>query len=116
MLETVSAGVPLLAWPLHAVQRVNAVMLAERAGPALALQPRGKNDDRVVTREEVAAMVTVLILGEKGAATREKARKLQDRRPRRRPGHRTDRHTCKAFEAVAGEWKKAATLRSCGAS
>ncbi|KAF8696939.1 hypothetical protein HU200_036583 [Digitaria exilis] len=37
-LEAVAAGVPLLAWPLYAEQRVNAVMLCERVG--LALRPR----------------------------------------------------------------------------
>ncbi|CAL4955860.1 unnamed protein product [Urochloa decumbens] len=112
-LEAVAAGVPMLAWPLYAEQRVNAVMLAERAG--LALRPRGKNDDVVVTREEVAAAMTELMVGEKGAAAREKARELREAAAEAWALDGTSR---KAFEAVAGEWKKAAAaaVRSRGAS
>ncbi|CAL4975229.1 unnamed protein product [Urochloa decumbens] len=110
-LEAVAAGVPMLAWPLYAEQRVNAVMLAERVG--LALRPRGDNDDGVVTREEVAAAVTELMVGEKGAAAREKARELREAAAEAWALDGTSR---KAFEAVAGEWKKAAAVRSRGAS
>ncbi|CAL4948676.1 unnamed protein product [Urochloa decumbens] len=111
-LEGVAAGVPMLAWPLYAEQRVNAVMLAERVG--LALRPRGNDDDGVVTREEVAALVTELMVGEKGAAEREKARELREAAAEAWALDGTSR---KAFEAVAGEWKKtAAAVRSRGAS
>ncbi|CAO2165584.1 unnamed protein product [Urochloa humidicola] len=106
-LEAVAAGVPMLAWPLYAEQRVNAVMLVERAG--LALRPRG-NDDGVFTREEVAEAVTELMLGEKGAAARKEARELQEAAAE---AWAPDGPSRKAFEAVAGEWK---AVRSRGAS
>ncbi|CAL4955863.1 unnamed protein product [Urochloa decumbens] len=109
-LEAVAAGVPMLAWPLYAEQRVNAVMLAERVG--LVLLPRGK-DDGIVTREEVAAAVTELVAGEKGAAAREKARELREAAAKAWGPDGTSR---KAFEAVASEWKMAAAARSRGAS
>ncbi|KAG2590166.1 hypothetical protein PVAP13_5NG281500 [Panicum virgatum] len=77
--ETVAAGVPTLAWPLHAEQRMNAVMLSEQVGLALRLNGKGK-DGVLVPREEVAAAVTELMVGEKASGP-----------PRRRPGRRTDR-------------------------
>jgi hydroquinone glucosyltransferase len=51
-LEAVAAGVPMLAWPLYAEQRTNAVLLSERVGLALALRPRDsrKGNDGVVSR------------------------------------------------------------------
>ncbi|CAO2208711.1 unnamed protein product [Urochloa humidicola] len=107
-LEAVAAGVPMLAWPLYAEQRVNAAMLSERAGLALALRPRA-NADEVVTREEVAAVVTELVVGEKGAAARKKARELREAAAE---AWAPDGMSRKAFEAVAGEWKKAAAART----
>ncbi|CAO1948332.1 unnamed protein product [Urochloa humidicola] len=109
-LEAVAAGVPMLAWPLFAEQRMNAVMLSERAG--MALRPR-ENDDGVVPREEVAAAVMELMLGEKGATAREKAREL---RVAAAEAWAPDGASRKVFEVLAGEWKKAAAARSRAAS
>jgi hydroquinone glucosyltransferase len=101
-LEAVAAGVPMLAWPLYAEQRVNAVMLSsERMG--LALRPR--EEDGVVPREEVAAAVTELIAGEKGAAARGKAQELREAAGEAWAPNGTSR---KVFKAVAGKWKEAA--------
>jgi hydroquinone glucosyltransferase len=101
-LEAVAAGVPMLAWPLYAEQRVNAVMLSsERMG--LALRPR--EEDGVVPREEVAAAVTELIAGEKGAAARGKAQELREAAAEAWAPNGTSR---KVFKAVAGKWKEAA--------
>ncbi|TKW15446.1 hypothetical protein SEVIR_5G237100v4 [Setaria viridis] len=106
-LEAVAAGVPMLAWPLYAEQRMNAVMLSsERVG--LALRPR--EEDGVVPREEVAAAVTELIAGEKGAAAREKARELREAAAK---AWAPDGPSREAFQAVAGKWKKAASARAC---
>jgi len=68
-LETVAAGVPTLAWPLYAEQRMNAVILSEQVGLALRLGRSGNKgkDGVLVPREEVAAAVTELMVGEKGA-------------------------------------------------
>ncbi|KAJ1284365.1 hypothetical protein BS78_03G198100 [Paspalum vaginatum] len=81
-LEAVTAGVPTLAWPLYAEQRVNARGDVVRAGGARAvgLWPWAisKGNDGVVSRGEVAAAATAtgLIVGEKGGAVREKAREV----------------------------------------
>ena len=107
-LETVAAGVPTLAWPLHAEQRMNAVMLSEQVGLALRLNGKGK-DGVLVPREEVAAAVTELMMGEKGAAARRRARELRDAAAE---AWAPDGPSRKAFEAVAGKWKKAASARA----
>ncbi|EES01087.1 hypothetical protein BDA96_03G241900 [Sorghum bicolor] len=107
-LEAVAAGVPTLAWPLYAEQRMNAVMLSERAG--VALRPSkgggiGDGDDGVVPREEVAAVARELIAGEKeGAAAREKARELQ--KTAAKAWAPADGPSRRAFEAVVAKWKE----------
>ena len=78
-LESMAAGVPLLAWPLYAEQRMNAVMLSSnRVGLALWERPPLGKEGAVVPREEVAALVRELMEGEKGAAARKKAGHLRD--------------------------------------
>ncbi|CAL5064823.1 unnamed protein product [Urochloa decumbens] len=65
-LEAMAAGVPVLAWPLFAEQRMNAVKLASEAvGLALRVTPR--EEDGVVPREEVAKAARELMAGKKGA-------------------------------------------------
>ncbi|TVU35888.1 hypothetical protein EJB05_17795, partial [Eragrostis curvula] len=104
-LEAVAAGVPTLAWPLYAEQRMNAVMLSERVGLALRPMANDRVNDGVVLREEVATAVTELMVGEKGAAAREKARELREAAAE---AWAPDGPSCKAFEVVAGKWKNAA--------
>ena len=96
-----AAGVPALAWPLFAEQRMNAVKLAsEHVGLALRVNAR---EDGVVSREEVAAAARELMVGEKGAAARARARELRDAAAE---AWAPDGPSRKAFEAVAGKWKK----------
>ncbi|XBI41663.1 hypothetical protein VPH35_126105 [Triticum aestivum] len=78
-LESVAAGVPMVAWPLYAEQRMNAVMLSsDRVGLALWERPPLGKDGAIVPREEVAALVGELMEGEKGAMARKKADHLRD--------------------------------------
>uniref|UniRef100_A0ACD5UK74 Uncharacterized protein n=1 Tax=Avena sativa TaxID=4498 RepID=A0ACD5UK74_AVESA len=100
-LEAVAAGVPTIAWPLYAEQRMNAKMLSERAG--MALRPEAR-EDGVVTRDEVAAVARELMVGEKGASARKKARQLREEMEK---GLAPDGQSRKVFEAVAGTWKAA---------
>ncbi|CAM0881748.1 unnamed protein product [Alopecurus aequalis] len=100
-LEAVAAGVPTIAWPLYAEQRMNAKMMSERAG--MALRPKVR-EDGVVTRDEVAAVVRELMTGEKGASARKKARELREEMEK---GLVRDGPSRKALEAVAGRWKTA---------
>ncbi|CAD6343166.1 unnamed protein product [Miscanthus lutarioriparius] len=71
-LESLVHGVPMLAWPLFAEQRLNAVMLAEGVGAAIRL-PERKD------KETIASVVRELMVGEgKGAMVRVKVAELQN--------------------------------------
>ncbi|CAJ1978552.1 unnamed protein product [Sphenostylis stenocarpa] len=59
-LESVTNGVPLLAWPLYAEQRMNATLVAEELG--VAVRPRVLPTKKVVRREEIAEMVREVII------------------------------------------------------
>jgi hydroquinone glucosyltransferase len=99
-----AAGVPALAWPLFAEQRMNAVKLAsEHVG--LALRVSARREDGLVSREEVAAAVRELMVGEKGAVARERARELRaEARKASVPGGPAHQ----ALAAVVDMWKCAA--------
>ncbi|KAM0912694.1 hypothetical protein ACQ4PT_012659 [Festuca glaucescens] len=78
-LESAAAGVPMVAWPLFAEQRVNAVLASsERVGLALWERPSIDNDGLVVPRGKVAELARELMAGEKGAAARKKAGQLRE--------------------------------------
>ncbi|KAG6503009.1 hydroquinone glucosyltransferase-like [Zingiber officinale] len=74
-LESVKAGVPIIAWPLFAEQRQNAVMLAEGAKIALRLRAA---EDGLVPREEVARVVKELMEGQEGKSARQRVSELQE--------------------------------------
>ncbi|XP_064948266.1 hydroquinone glucosyltransferase-like [Musa acuminata AAA Group] len=73
-LESAVHEVPMIAWPLYAEQRMNALMLADRLKVALRVKAR---EDGVVRREEISAAVAELMKGEEGRAARERVRQLQ---------------------------------------
>nr|CAD1842298.1 unnamed protein product [Ananas comosus var. bracteatus] len=62
-LESIASGVPMIAWPLYAEQRMNAAMLADEAGVALRPQAGGGG---LVGREEVARAIRRLMEGQQG--------------------------------------------------
>lgn len=74
-LESVMSGVPMIAWPLYAEQRMNAVMLTERARVALRAEA---DEEGVVRREEISKVVRELMEGEGGKAARKKVRELKE--------------------------------------
>jgi hydroquinone glucosyltransferase len=105
-LEAVDVGMPMLAWPLFAEQRMNAVMLEEKAG--MALRPASARDGEgrwVVQREEVAAVVRELMAGEKGEITRKKAMDMQKAAAEAMAPEGPSR---KALAAIVSKWKGAA--------
>ncbi|KAF0894834.1 hypothetical protein E2562_003718 [Oryza meyeriana var. granulata] len=70
VLESLVHGVPMVAWPLFAEQRQNAVMLTEGVGAAIRV-PEAKG------KEKIAAVVRELMVGEgRGAAVRAKVAEL----------------------------------------
>ncbi|GJM90718.1 hypothetical protein PR202_ga07024 [Eleusine coracana subsp. coracana] len=101
-LESVSAGVPIVAWPLYAEQRMNAVILAEVAG--VALRPAPRDDGGFVTRQEVAVVVREIMEGEKGSAVRGRARELQEAASQAWSPEGASR---RALREVAAKWKAA---------
>jgi hydroquinone glucosyltransferase len=70
-LEIMVAGVPIVAWPLHAKQRMNAAVLSSES-VGVALRPRAREDNgAVVRREEIVSAVRELMEGaEKGVGGR----------------------------------------------
>uniref|UniRef100_A0A5B6YMI3 Putative anthocyanidin 5,3-O-glucosyltransferase-like n=1 Tax=Davidia involucrata TaxID=16924 RepID=A0A5B6YMI3_DAVIN len=74
-LEAVSAGVPMLAWPLYAEQRMNRVYLVEEMKVALALN---ELEDRFVSAAELEKRVRELMDSESGKAVRETVIAMRD--------------------------------------
>lgn len=73
-LESVTNGVPMIAWPLYAEQKMNAAFLTEEAGVALRPQLRG---GQVVGREEIETMVRTLMEGKEGECLRGNVKQLK---------------------------------------
>ncbi|KAM7516283.1 hypothetical protein LguiA_005866 [Lonicera macranthoides] len=73
-LESIKSGVPMIAWPLYAEQRLNATMLVEEIG--IALRPALLPAKKVVGREEVEKMVRGLMEGKEGKEARDRVREL----------------------------------------
>lgn len=76
VLEAVSAGVPILAWPMIAEQHLNAKHVVDELGFGLSLGPRAAGE--MVGREEVSRGLRELMGdGEKGRRARERAVELR---------------------------------------
>ncbi|MCD9643561.1 hypothetical protein HAX54_031144 [Datura stramonium] len=75
VLESMVRGIPLIAWPLYAEQRSNAVMLTEDL--KVALRPKIRDDD-IVGRWEITEMVKKLMKDEEGKKVHIRMRELKD--------------------------------------
>ncbi|KAI3722777.1 hypothetical protein L2E82_33859 [Cichorium intybus] len=75
-LESITSGVPMIAWALYAEQRMNATMLTEEL--KVALRPEVLPTKKVVAREEVERMVRGLMEGEEGKAMTENVKRLKE--------------------------------------
>lgn len=75
ILESVVNGVALVAWPLYAEQRMNAVMVTEDM--KVAVRPKA-NERGLVERHEIARVVKVLMEGEEGKKLRYKMKDLKE--------------------------------------
>jgi coniferyl-alcohol glucosyltransferase len=74
-LESMLSGVPMIAWPMYAEQKMNATMLAEEVG--VAVRPKVVPTKGVVGREEIEMMVRKVMEGQEGKAMRGKAKELK---------------------------------------
>nr|XP_043637584.1 UDP-glycosyltransferase 90A1-like [Erigeron canadensis] len=77
MLESMCAGVPVLAMPLMAEQHLNARIVVEEIGMGLRLWARGKVARGLVGQEEVAKVVLELMEGEGGRKARERVTEVR---------------------------------------
>ncbi|XP_004291276.1 PREDICTED: UDP-glycosyltransferase 73B4-like [Fragaria vesca subsp. vesca] len=79
VIESISAGVPILAWPMIAEQSLNAKLVAEGLGAGLAIK-KVKDHSRLgfeVSRQAIRDGVRELMLGgEKGRNAKERAQAL----------------------------------------
>ncbi|KAG6778960.1 hypothetical protein POTOM_015323 [Populus tomentosa] len=69
VLKAVCAGVPLVAWPLYAEQRINRIFLVEEMKLAL---PMNESDNGFVSSAEVEERVLGLMESEEGKLIRER--------------------------------------------
>uniref|UniRef100_A0ACD5WF34 Uncharacterized protein n=1 Tax=Avena sativa TaxID=4498 RepID=A0ACD5WF34_AVESA len=69
VLESIMAGVPMLAWPLYAEQRLNRIFLEKEMGLAVAVEGY---DKEIVEAKEVAAKVTWMMDSDSGSVLRER--------------------------------------------
>ncbi|XP_027368174.1 anthocyanidin 3-O-glucosyltransferase 5-like [Abrus precatorius] len=72
-LESVANGVPMIAWPLYAEQKMNATMVDEDLGVAVKVKCGGG----VVGRKEIERVVRMVIEGEEGKRMKQRARELK---------------------------------------
>ncbi|KAK3008307.1 hypothetical protein RJ639_013571 [Escallonia herrerae] len=107
-LESVVNGIPLIAWPLYAEQRMNASLLTEDL--RVALRPKA-NDSGLVGRADIAAAVRTLMDGGGGKLLRDRMRDLKDAAAK---VIRTDGSSTKALTELACKWKSFLKLCSLG--
>ncbi|KAK8517602.1 hypothetical protein V6N13_127765 [Hibiscus sabdariffa] len=74
-LESITNGVPLIAWPLYAEQRMNAALLAEEL--KVAVRPKTLPWKGIVGREEIKMVVETLLVEEEGHAMRGRVKELK---------------------------------------
>ncbi|GLJ47384.1 hypothetical protein SUGI_1000180 [Cryptomeria japonica] len=75
-LESVSHGVPMIAWPLFAEQKMNRVILVKQIQVAISLRTESNG---FVRREEVQIAVRELMEGQEGRKARKKMKVLKDK-------------------------------------
>nr|GMD49946.1 anthocyanidin 3-O-glucosyltransferase 5-like [Ipomoea batatas] len=74
-LESITNGVPMIAWPLYAEQRQNTSLLTEELG--VAIRPKKLPTKGIVGREEVKTLVKTMLQSNEGKEMRERVVKLR---------------------------------------
>ncbi|TXG50643.1 hypothetical protein EZV62_023167 [Acer yangbiense] len=98
-LESIVHGVPLIAWPLYAEQKMNAVILTDDLKVALRVQV---DENGLVGRDDIAKYARGLIKGEEGKLLRNNMKKLKDAAA---IVLSQDGSSTKSLAEVAGIWK-----------
>ncbi|XP_077242242.1 hydroquinone glucosyltransferase-like [Tasmannia lanceolata] len=97
-LESVVNGVPLIAWPLYAEQKMNAVMVE---GMKVALRPKA-SETGLIKKEEIARVVKGLMKGEEGKEARSRMGDLKDAAAK---ALAEDGSSYRSLSEVAQQWK-----------
>ncbi|XLR10005.1 hypothetical protein S83_037943 [Arachis hypogaea] len=104
ILESVVHGVPMIAWPLFAEQRMNAVLLKEVLKVALMPEKVVDNDeDGIVKREEIARVIKRMMEeNEEGLEMRKRIKHLSDAAA---AALTQNGSSTKAFSTLKQKWK-----------
>ncbi|KAL5777958.1 hypothetical protein ACOSP7_010884 [Xanthoceras sorbifolium] len=100
VLESITHGVPIIAWPLYAEQKMNAAMLTEEIG--VAMKPVKGPEETVVRREEISRVVRLLMESKEGKLIRCRVKELQDS-ARRAPD--IDGSSYNSLSCLVEKWK-----------
>uniref|UniRef100_A0A7N0UFW1 Glycosyltransferase n=1 Tax=Kalanchoe fedtschenkoi TaxID=63787 RepID=A0A7N0UFW1_KALFE len=103
ILESVVHGVPIIAWPLYAEQKMNAIIVTEEV--KVALRPPGVGE-RLVERVEVATVAKALMEGEEGKRVRNRMKVLKEAAAR---AIGDDGASTKAIAELAQKWRNSST-------
>ncbi|KAH1072846.1 hypothetical protein J1N35_025174 [Gossypium stocksii] len=74
-LESITNGVPMIAWPLYAEQKMNAAMLTEDF--EIAVRPKVSTTEEIVGRGEIEAMVRMMMVDKEGHAMKNIVQELK---------------------------------------
>uniref|UniRef100_A0A7C8ZGD2 Glycosyltransferase n=1 Tax=Opuntia streptacantha TaxID=393608 RepID=A0A7C8ZGD2_OPUST len=100
VLESIINGVPLIAWPLYAEQRMNALMLNQ--GLKVALRPNA--DERgLVEAGEIGRVAKELMEGDEGHTARNRMKELSDLAKK---AISEDGDSSKSLAEVAKKWSQ----------
>nr|XP_023905553.1 hydroquinone glucosyltransferase-like [Quercus suber] len=97
-LESIMQGIPLIAWPLYAEQKMNAVLLVEDV--EVALRPK-TNKNGLIDREEIAIVVKGLMVGEEGKKVRYR---MKDIKIAAEKALSANGSSTKALSELASQW------------
>ncbi|KAI5421977.1 hydroquinone glucosyltransferase [Lathyrus oleraceus] len=75
ILESMVNGVPLIAWPLYAEQKMNAILVSEEIKVGIRVNV---GEDGLIEREEIASVVKRLMEGEDGKKVRNNMMDLKE--------------------------------------
>nr|WEF42358.1 UGT1 [Pinus yunnanensis] len=101
-LESISHGVPMIAWPVFAEQKMNKILLVNDFKIAIEAK---MDSDGFVRREEVERAVRELMEGEGGVTVRERARELKEKAM---AALAEGGSSYKAMAEAVSEWRKQA--------
>ncbi|CAM0957361.1 unnamed protein product [Alopecurus aequalis] len=102
-LESILNGVPMVAWPLYAEQKMNAAMLEVQAGVAVRLHA---DQDGFFSKEEIAGAIRRVMDEKEGATIRKRVSEFSDRAEQ---AITKDGSSALALAQVAATWRSSST-------